>query len=313
MEPPNLLDGRLKLRHLVLIDALADRGTVIGAAEQLHITQPVATRALRELEEIVGTRLFDRGPRGVTLTVFGAAFVDRAQAVLAELRAAGRDIGELADADRGMVMVGTYLAGSNLLLPRAIMALKAAHPYLTVEVREATPDVLVADLLSGRIDLIVGRLTPMPGEQRIAQTALHEEPIQLVTRVGHPAHELRAPRLADLMSFPWVLPVSATALRHELEAHFQREELPLPRNRIECTSILTLVQLLVETDVIATLPELIIDHDDRLAALATPLESLTRTVGITHLVERTLSPSAQALFEQLQAVAAGLPVVSPQR
>jgi DNA-binding transcriptional LysR family regulator len=303
MDAPRLLDGRLKLRHLVLMDALADRGSVVGAAERLHVTQPVVTRALQELEEILGVRLFERGGRGITPTIFGEAFTDHARSVLAELRRAGRHVAELADADRGTVTVGTHLAGSNLLLPRAIARLKRDHPYLTVIVEEATPDVLLADLASGRIDLMVGRLTPRPGDARVSQVALHDEPIRLVARVGHPAHALHEPALGDLLGFPWVLPVPETALRHELEAIFLRDDLPLPADRVECTSILTLRHLLVETDVIAALPLLIAADDDRLAVLPTPLEPLRRTVGVTLPADRSLSPSSAALLDRLRAVA----------
>ncbi|GGL68850.1 hypothetical protein GCM10010095_62080 [Streptomyces anthocyanicus] len=123
MEMPRLLDGRLKFRHLVLIDALSRQGSVVGAAGELHVTQPAATRSLHELEDILGVPLFERGPRGVTPTVFGEAFTRHARAMLAQLTQAGRHVVELADADRGTVVVGTHLAGSTVLLPRAIAAL----------------------------------------------------------------------------------------------------------------------------------------------------------------------------------------------
>lgn len=311
MDPPRLLDGRLKLRHLVLIDALAERGTVVSAADRLHVTQPVVTRALHELEDILGVRLFDRGARGITPTIFGLAFIDHARSVLAEIERAGRHVAELADADRGTVTVGTHLAGSNLLLPRAIGALKRQHPLVTVVVHEATPDVLIGELLSGRVDLIVGRLTPRPGDARVEQVVLHEEPIRLVTRASHPALDLADPALADLLLFPWILPVIETVLRHELEELFLRENLPLPEDRIECTSILTVRQLLLDTNMIAVLPMLISAEDDRLAMLPTPLEPLCRTVGVTLPAGRSLSPSALALLERLHLVAGELPRPDP--
>lgn len=186
MDPPRLLDGRLKLRHLVLVDALAERGSVIRAAEQLHVTQPVVTRALREVEEILGVELFERHARGVTPTLYGEAFVAHARAVLAELRQAGRHVAELVHADRGTVIVGTHLAGSNLLLPRAIARVKAERPNLTVIVHEATPDVQITGLLDGGIDMSVGRITPLPDGARLRQIELYQEPICLVTRHDHP-------------------------------------------------------------------------------------------------------------------------------
>ncbi len=301
---PRMLDGRLKLRHLILVDALGQRGSVVSAAEQLHIGQPVVSRALRELEEILGVSLFDRGPRGVTPTIFGIAFIDHARSVLAELLQAGQHMSELATADRGTVTVGTHLAGSNVLLPLAIASLKHTRPKLTVIVQEATPDLLLADLLSGKVDLVIGRLNPLPDEPRITQIELYQEPIRLVTRVGHPAQALPNQNLRDLLDYPWILPGSRTVLRQELEAVFHAENLPLPGDRIECSSILPLRHLLLNTDVIAALPMLIATEDDRLALLSTPLEPIRRTVGVTRRINQMLSPATQALLDHLHAAAA---------
>lgn len=93
MVTDRLLDGRVKIRHLVLVTAIADEGTLVRAAESLHITQPVVTRGLREVEEVLGVPLFERLPRGVRPTQYGHSFIERARSVLAELRAAGRRCG----------------------------------------------------------------------------------------------------------------------------------------------------------------------------------------------------------------------------
>ncbi|MDN5915137.1 MAG: LysR family transcriptional regulator, partial [Pseudonocardia sp.] len=62
MSVTRLLDGRLKMRHLVLAVAVADHGAIMRAAEELQVTQPVVTRGLHELETVLGVPLFDRHP-----------------------------------------------------------------------------------------------------------------------------------------------------------------------------------------------------------------------------------------------------------
>lgn len=303
MELPRLLDGRLKLRHLVLVDALSEQGSLVGAAAHLRVTQPVLTRALRDLEEILGVTLYERGPRGVVPTIYGEAFTEHARAVLAQLTQAGRHVAELADAGLGTVTVGTHLAGSNVLLPRAIARLKAERPQVTVVIREATPETLLGDLEAGRVDFVVGRLSgPVRGTMR--QRRLYDEPIRLVVRRGHPATRRRTPRVADLVTYPWALPGTETALRGELEQVFVRNDLPLPANRIECTSILTLRNLLIETDTVAALPALIAADDPALALLTTSLEPMSHTVGVTRPLERPVGPATRALLTHLDAVAA---------
>ncbi|MFE6734561.1 LysR substrate-binding domain-containing protein [Microbacterium sp. NPDC057650] len=300
MATDRILDGRVKIRHLVLVTAVADAGTLVRAAEALHITQPVVTRGLRELEEVLGVPLFERMPRGVVPTEYGTAFIERARSVLAELRAAGEEVRLLQSGQLGTVTVGTHLAGSNLLLPRAIAGLKREHPRLTVVVREGTPDHLQQLLLSGDLDLTVGRLSPtVPG--RLEQERLHHEPIRLVARAGHPVvGTVKAESLAELLAYPWIFPVAQTALRAELEAVFFHEGLPLPPDRVECTSMLTLRNLLVNTDVIAALPMFIATDDRELSLLPTPLSSIRRAVGVTMPKDRAPSSAAAALLAHLR-------------
>lgn len=302
MDMPKLLDGRLKLRHLLLVDALSRQGSVVGAAAALHITQPVATRSLHDIESILGVSLFDRGPRGITPTIFGEAFTAHARAVIAQLTEAGRHVVELADANRGTVIVGTHLAGSNVLLPGAIARLKVHHPLLTVIVRESTPEQLLTDLEAGRIDLIVGRLTS-PTDGTAMRRNLYAESVELVTRVDHPLTEREDVQLEDLRNFPWILPGVETVLRRELEEFFVRNGLPMPENRVEATSFLTVRQLLIETDMIAVLPSLIPRDDARLTTLPITLDPIGHSVGITTSATRTSSPSAEALIVTLGAFA----------
>lgn len=303
MDTPRLLDGRLKLRHLVLVDALTRQGSVVGAAAALHVTQPVATRSLHDLEAILGVELYERGPRGITPTIFGEAFTSHARAVIAQLTQAGRHVVELAEADRGTVVVGTHLAGSNVLLPGAIARLKMERPLLTVIVREGTPEALLVELESGRVDLIVGRLTS-PTDQSAIRDALYEESVELVTRARHPLAELDSLALADIADYPWILPGVETALRRELEGFFARNGMPLPANRVEATSFLTVRQLLIETDMIAVLPSLIPRDDARLTTLPVTLDPIGHSVGITRSPGRTLSPAAEALIGNLRRFAA---------
>ncbi len=300
-----LLDGRLKIRHLTLVTTIADHGTLISASKALHVTQPVITRGLREVEEILGVSLFHRGPRGVTPTIYGSSFITHARTILAQLRQAGGQIDLLIHADVGRVRVGTHLAGSNVLLPHAITSLKAEHPRLTVEVQEATPDLLYNALLAGETDMAVGRLraTPPPG---LHQERLYVEPILLVTRTGHPAHNLSRPRLADLTTFPWILPVEQTALRAELEEAFLHEGAAVPQDIVECTSMPLVRELLVSTDRIAALPSLIAKSDDRLALLDTGLGSISRSVGVTVLAGLPLVPAAGTLLQHLRHAARDL-------
>ncbi|NDU74671.1 LysR family transcriptional regulator [Actinomadura sp. DSM 109109] len=300
----DLLNGRLKLRHLVLVVAVADQGSVLRAAEHLRLAQPAVTRSVREVEGVLGVELFTRGPRGMTPTMFGDAFVEHARAVLAELRRAGERISGLADGEVGTVTIGTLLAGSSVLLPRAIAALKRDRPGVTVIVQEATFDAQVPRLLDGEIDLILGRLNPVGDVRGLRQITLYGEPVRLVARGGHPARSVPDLGLADLLAYPWVLPLEQTALRSELEQVFRAKGLEPPGNLVECTSVLTVRTLVRDTDMIAALPELVVRADADIAPLPVPLETVRRQVGVTLPAHRAPTPSARLMLDHLRRAAA---------
>ncbi|MFI8368413.1 LysR substrate-binding domain-containing protein [Streptomyces sp. NPDC085466] len=312
----DLLDGRLKFRHLTLLIAVYEHGSVVRAAESLHLTQPAATRTLRELEAVAELPLFTRVPRGMLPSVYGEALVGHARAVVAEVRRAEEHLTGLRQGRDGTVTVGTLLAGANVLLPRAVARLKRERPRLTVVVREGTVDVLHPALLGGELDVIVGRVGAVPGDgeggERLRQRVLYREPIRLAVRAGHPLlgearpHGGDAPEvtLTDALGHPWILPVEQTALRQELAALFVDRGLSLPVDRVECTSILTMRALLLQTDMVALLPELVLRDDEHLAALPVELPSVGRTVGVTEAAHRTRTPALEALLRHLDEEAA---------
>jgi DNA-binding transcriptional LysR family regulator len=295
-----LLDGRLKMRHLVLVDALTRQGSVIGAAAALQMSQPVATRTLQELEAILGVSLYERGPRGVTPTTIGGTFTGHARAILAQLSQAGRQVTEFADADRGTVVVGAN-PGSHMLLPQAMARLKRQRPLLTVIVRESSPEALSVDLEGGRIDLIVGRFTSTTeSEMRIP---LYNELIEIFTRAQHPLTQRCTINFADLGDYPWIIPGTESALRREVEQLFARHAMPLPDNRVETTSWLVVRQLVLESDFVAAMSGLITLHEPGLRALPLSFGPIEHSVGITTATGRLLSPSANALIRCLQDAA----------
>lgn len=296
VSPERLLDGRLKLRHLVLVTTIADAGSLARAAGALRITQPVVTRGLQDLERILHVTLFERSAQGVVPTVFGVSFIEHARSILAQVRQAGRTLGDIAAADMGTVTVGTHVAGASVVLPAAIVLAKHDHPQLSIRVYEATPDVLVGELIGGSIDLMVGRLAP--DDSRLNQHTLYVEPIVLIARADHPAASRPTQSLGDLANFPWVVPVEGTTLRREIEQVFLLAEVPWPINRVDCTAVPIVRRLLQDGDFIAALPQSSVIDTEGLVTLHpsdVSLDRLRRPVGISTAAHRWLSPATEAM------------------
>lgn len=299
MDSQRLFDGRLKIRHLVLLTTLADEGSMVGAAEVLRVTQPAITRAVREAEAVLEVSLFDRKPRGVLPTQFGEIFLETARTVLNNLRNAADHIDELQRVGVRPVRVGTNLAGAYSLLPQALVALKKTQPNLSVSVIEGLPEELATSLARDEVDLVVGRLDPSGFRRGAHHIRLYDEPVRIVVRKDHPAIQCREQSIEDLMDYPWILPGRPTQLRDELDELFSREGLGLPRNIIECSTILTLRSILIGTDAIAPLPMLIGARDEQLTMLTTSLETVPRSIGITMPADRSMSASTRSLIDSI--------------
>jgi DNA-binding transcriptional LysR family regulator len=297
------LDGRFKLRHLTLVTTIAEQGSLVGAAGALHVTQPVITRGLREAEDVLGVTLFDRGPRGVTPTVYGELLIEHARAVLANLRRVDESIDHIRRAGDRPVRVGTNLAGAYTLLPRALVAFKAERPTIGLTVIEGVPEDLVKKLRRNEVDFLVGRLPPTPSEADLYQSRLYDEPVRIVVRRGHPALATAEPDLGELARYPWIVPGRPALLRDELDELFEERGLEPPLNVIECVTLLTIRAVLATTDALAPLPMLVGAGDDALDMLPTVLDTVPQTIGITCLADRALSDSARSLISKLRKAA----------
>lgn len=289
------------MRHLQLITAIANNGTLVGAARDLYVTQPVVTRGLREAEEILGVKLFDRGPRGVSPTPFGALLLEHAGTILSSMERLAENIDHLQRSGTRPIRVGTNMTGSYAVLPRALVSLKAAHPAMKVSVVEGTDDSLHELLAHRQLDVLIGRMMSK-SPQEVTQLHLYDEPIRIMARNGHPALDMTDLQPEDLAVFPWVLP-PPTAVASRLGSLFGEAGSGVPVNVIECTSILTIRSILRVTDSLAPLPMLVGTSDADLRMLPLELDAVPRQLGLAYSAETALSDSAELFIDHLLEVA----------
>ena len=282
----NFLLSRLKLRQLRLLTAIADEGTVLKGSQALNIAQPAATKSIKELEDALGVQLFERSSRGVTPTDFGRVMIKHAKLILAQLRHAGEELQSLEEGLSGRVHVGTLLAASTSLLPRALARLRERRPGIAVTVAEGTIDRLMPGLRTGDIDVVLGRLP----EYR--------------EREGHPLTRRSSLTLADLVEQAWVMPPTQTSLRRQIDQAFRHEDLEPPLDVIESVSILTNHALLVSTDMLAAMPHQVGLSQAGLVALPVTLEGAGSRIGATTHAHVELSAAAAYFMGVVQEVAA---------
>jgi len=257
---PWFLRARLRTRHLLLLSAIGEEGNICRAAEMLSMSQPAASRLLRELEEIIGADLFERQARGVKANWYGEALIRHARNALSSLGEAAAEIDALKCGRTGQVNVGSVSGPAVGLLPRAIKRVARDYPLVRVSVVVDTSDRLARALDDGRIDIMIGRLLADRDCARFSFDRLGEERVCAVTRTGHPLLGRHDLGLAELGEATWVVPTAGTILRHRFDLMFRQAGLECPGRLIETDSPLVMSRLLDETDFIALASREVAEH-----------------------------------------------------
>jgi DNA-binding transcriptional LysR family regulator len=156
--PPTTLLSRLRFTHLRLLDVLARTGNLHRAAEELHVTQPAATKILQQLEDVLGVALFERTSRATVPTEIGAAVVAYARRTLSDGERFAVGLANLKRGGYGALAVGAIMATASDLLPRTIAELKRRRPLMTIQVLAATSDKLMTALERRELELVIGRI-----------------------------------------------------------------------------------------------------------------------------------------------------------
>ncbi len=247
----DLMRRGLKLAHLRLLAALAERGQIGQAASALGLSQPAASRLLAEAEQIAGHPLRVRDGRGIALTAQGAALARRAGRVLIELSDARRELDEIGRGEAGEVRLG---AVTGPALDRVLPGLRTARlalPALRVQVEVATSDLLAEAVLAGRLDLALSRLPADRDPALFDFVPLGPEHVSLVVRGDHRLLAAPALRPEDLMAHDWILPGPGAILRDTVLNRLAELKLPPPPGGISTSSFLLTLALIQQSDAIA--------------------------------------------------------------
>jgi DNA-binding transcriptional LysR family regulator len=195
----------MDLRMFGYVVAIAEEGSISGAARRLRLTQPTLSRQLRELERRLDTELFVREGRGLTPTAAGKALVKRAATVLAEAEAALEDVRLAAQGLAGRVTVTFAGSGINGPLGGALGRLRRELPRVDLRLEESFNDAEMSDgVLDGRFDIAVQRLPSR--DARLATRPWWNQPLTLFLPAAHPlAHAPGPAPLTALGQIPLVV------------------------------------------------------------------------------------------------------------
>lgn len=249
----NRLLARGRLRHLQLLAALADAGSVQRAAAIVGMSQPAATQALADLEELLGAQLFERHTRGVRLTRFGEAVVPVARNVLQALRASTETLSALQAGAQAFLRLGCIPAAASGLLSRVLPAFLQAQPGLQIELIEENTVHLLPELAAGRLDAVFCRRQhDAPAHWRF-ESLMRDEPV-VVAAPNHPLAGRRGIPLRELAALPWILPPRGMGVREYYERLWSTEPASPMLHPVATTSLSVVLEVLLATHTVSLMP-----------------------------------------------------------
>lgn len=291
----------MNLRQLRAFVLIAEHRSIRAAARALFVTQPAATRSLRELEASVGAELVRRSARGIELTSYGEALYKRAVLMLQEARRAQEEIAQMRDGEGGTLNLAISSAALTVL-PAALADFRARMPRVAVSFDEVAPPHSHDQLKAGHYDFLVQ--TEYDGDiaDGFARTTLSTLPLAVGARAGHPLRHARS--LADLHEALWLLPGNIQAPANLLRLAFAAHDLPAPREVIPCQSIAVALAIIAESDALGIFVRNLFDHqllprNLRMVALDHALPAAR--VAILRRADSPPTPAAQCFMDCLLA------------
>ncbi|MBF8754760.1 LysR family transcriptional regulator [Pseudomonas guariconensis] len=189
------------IRQLRYFVEIAENGSFSAAAERLYIAQSALSRQIKELEQQLGTPLFERTARQPRLTAAGLAFLDRARHLLADLDKAERLAREIGQGLRGSLRLNhsSTVPLTGRLLERLGGYLEA-NPGVSLEIAQQSSEAQLEDIAQGRLEIGLLRLPVLRQHQDVETHTLFSEPLLLAVAAGHPlanATQVDLERLRD--------------------------------------------------------------------------------------------------------------------
>ncbi len=283
------------MKHLRYFDALARHGHFGRAAEACAITQPALSVQIKELEELIGAPLVERGARQIRLTGLGEEFETRVGGIL-------RAVDELEDLARasqsplsGRLRIGVIPTVAPYLLPDVIKRLARHYPGLDLRPREAVTQKLIEDLLEARLDTAIVAL-PI-SEPSLSEVALFDEDFVLLRPLEDADKPVPNPEMLQEMR---LLLLEEGHCFRDQAISFCKMSSSLPRDLMEGSSLSTLVQMVGAGIGVTLIPEMAVPIETRSASVSLarlPHSRPSRTIGMVWRKSNPLSDQLTQIAE----------------
>ena len=298
---------RLKLRDLHVFKVVAHLGSMGKAATELAVSQPAISKAITDLEHVLGVRLLDRSRQGVEPTRYGIALLKWSALVFDNLRQGVDEIDFLADPTAGELRIGTTEVMTAGLIPAVINRLSQQFPRIVFSVMQAVDLAQqYRDLRERNVDLILGRIAEPIADQDMGLEILFEDRLRVVAGINSKWHRRRKIDVAELIDEPWALPPYDSFIGSLVKDAFLARNLKPPRMTAMSTSLQLYTGLLATGRFLAVRSASTLRLSGKrpsVKALPVDLPIQPVHIGIVTLKNRTINPVAQLFIECVRKIA----------
>lgn len=297
------------LRQLRLFLALADSGSVSGAARSQHVTQPTVSMQLRQLADSIGLPLYEVTGRRLQLTEAGERLADTCRDLFERWDAFQMEISEMKGMTRGRLRVAV-VSTAKYFIPRMLGPFAQRYPQIDVALEVANRDAIVRRLEDNLDDLVI--MTTPPEHLDLDAEPLLPNPLVLVAPLDHALAGRRAIPRAALLNERFILREAGSGTRISCERWFKRWRFA-PPVRMELGSNEAIKQAVAGGYGLAVLSRHALDRDpqhDGLALLDVEGFPIPSRWYLVTRRDKRLSPVAQAFLNFLREAVAALPPVA---
>jgi DNA-binding transcriptional LysR family regulator len=301
------ISRRIKLRHLRAVIAVTECGSMARASERLAVSQPVISKTIAELEQLLGVSLFDRVAHGVIPTLYGRALLNRSAAIVDDLNTIVSEQKHLADPTRGELRIGCEENLATGLLPTLIEELSRRYPGLVFELALGDPPTLQRrDLLGRRAELAIMRSEAHELDENLEQTVLYDDRLWVVAGANSPWAARRKVSLADLAQERWCLPPPDHPVGALVVKAFDQIGLAPPARTVTVASAQCTSNLIAHGQYLGVLGSLFLRFNPpsvQLKVLPVTFPVAAPPINIVTLKHRALSPVAKMFVEFVRKLA----------
>jgi DNA-binding transcriptional LysR family regulator len=256
----------MNIDHLRAFHKIAQTGSFTKAARELFLTQPAVSQQIQLLESFLGSTLFDRSGKKVSLTSQGEILLSHTERLFELFQEIEMSFGRLQNLEKGKITIGSTAVLGTYFLPKMIGSYNKQYPGIDLDLQMGNSDRVHNMLLDGSVDVgFAGRIRP---NSRLKDILIHRENLLVVTSPDNPLATKKSVSVDEMIKIPFIWREKGTQTRALVESWFKKKVGPnYPRKSIELQNLEAAKRTVVEGYGITIAPEIAVRRELHLGLL----------------------------------------------